>query len=286
MARAIGIDIGGTNTRAALVSAEGKILARVSGLTATSAAAVYKDIVMQATALRDAETVAIGVGIPGRVDAKTGRIMSGGYVDLSGLHLAEQLKQDVGLPAFADNDANMALKAEAAIGAARGCGDVVMLTIGTGIGGAIMSDGQIFHGGGMAGQLGHISSKPDGELCNCGRRGCIETEASGTALGRKIAEAGFPAGTRIEFLMEDKRPEAQAIVDAWAFALRGAVDSLVACFCPKLVLLGGGLGELAAKAVARAPANSPWFQCEVAAAQMGDESGVIGAALAALEQKS
>ncbi len=120
--------------------------------------------------------------------------------------LSEQLQLSTGLQAFADNDANMALVAEAQLGAARGFGDAVMLTIGTGIGGAVLAGGRIFHGGGTAGQLGHITvdAGAGGKPCNCGRSGCLETESSGTALAGHIAAAGFPAGTRIEELLRSE----------------------------------------------------------------------------------
>lgn len=285
MASAIGIDIGGTHTRAARVAQDGTVVQHLSGPTAIGAEAIYRDMLAKITALADGETRAIGIGVPGRVDARTGKILSGGYVDLSSLRLAERLRHDTGLTAFADNDANMALVAEATCGAARGHDDVVMLTIGTGIGGAILSGGRIFHGGGMAGQLGHITSNPQGTLCNCGRRGCIEAEASGSALARRMASASLPAGTRVEQLFDSPDFMARAVLADWGAALRAAIESLVACFGPTLVLLGGGLGEAATRAVALSPPQSPWFQCPVKAAQRGDEAGVIGAALAALEHR-
>lgn len=282
MPTAIGIDIGGTNTRAALISSDGKILEHVAGPTARTAQGVYEDILSRIATLRGSDTIAAGLGIPGRVDARTGRILSGGYVDLSGFGLADRLQQETGLATFADNDANMALAAEAQIGAARSHRHAVMLTIGTGIGGAILSDGKIFHGGGTAGQLGHITSNPAGGSCNCGRRGCIETEASGSALAQRIAAAGLPTGTRVETLLKDSSSAARAVIEAWAHALRGATDSLAACFAPDVIVLGGGLGHAAAEALQSVPAISPWFQYQVLPAQLGDEAGVIGAGLAAL----
>jgi glucokinase len=286
MRTAIGIDIGGTNIRAARISSNGGILAHASVSTARSAAGVLADLEKFIGKLRDSSTVAIGIGVPGRVDAGTGQIFSGGFVDLSDMDVSGRIQGQTGLPAFCANDANMALFAEARIGAARGFGDAVMLTIGTGIGGAILAEGRMFHGGGTAGQLGHVTVSFDGAPCKCGRRGCLETESSGTALQRHMAEAGFAPGTKIDDLLNSDAADAQRVIAAWAAPLRAGLDSLAAAFAPQLFVLGGGLGVTACRALERFPADSPWFQCEVRAAQLGDEAGVIGAGLAALERLS
>jgi glucokinase len=282
MRTAIGIDIGGTNIRAARISSDGRIHSHQSLSTKRSALDVLTDLEKCIDTLREQSTAAVGIGIPGRVDARTGHILSGGFVDLSGLDLAERLHALTGLPAFCDNDANMALAAEACIGAARGVTDAVMLTIGTGIGGAIFAGGRMFHGGGMAGQLGHITVSLDGMVCNCGRKGCLETESSGTALQRHMAAAGFASGTSVEDILNSSSEESQCVIAAWASPLRAGLDSLSAAFSPQLIVLGGGLGAAACRALERYPAISTWFQYEVAAAQLGDEAGVIGAGLTAL----
>lgn len=281
---AIGIDIGGTNIRAARISSDGGILAHQSVAAERSAAAVLASLEKCIETLRDPSAAAIGIGVPGRVDAKSGRILSGGYVDLSGMDFAARLSAETGLPAFCANDAEMALAAEARLGAARGVSDAILLTIGTGIGGAILAGGRIFHGGGAAGQLGHISVSASGEVCNCGRRGCLETESSGTALKRHIDEANIAPGTGIDSLMDSDSPAAQGVIAAWAAPLRAGLDSLCAAFAPQKFVLGGGLGAAACRALERFPAVSPWFQYEIAAAQLGNEAGVIGAGLCALER--
>src|SRR5262249_6856670 len=140
-------------------------------------------------------------GVPGRVDAQEGRVLSGGYVDFASLPLAQMIADGTKRPVFIDNDGNAALFAEHAIGAARDTGTVVMFTIGTGIGGAVIAGGKLLRGRASAGQLGHITVDSRGKACLCGRHGCIETTSSGTALSRHIAEAGFPAGTSAEMLL-------------------------------------------------------------------------------------
>jgi glucokinase len=276
------MDIGGTHTRAARIASDGRILAHKQAATERSASDVLASLEKAIEDLREPSTVAIGIGIPGRVDANTGRILSGGFVDLSSLDVVGHLRNRAGLPAFCDNDANMALAAEASIGAARGVGDAVMLTVGTGVGGAIFARGRVFHGSGTAGQLGHITVSFGGADCTCGRRGCLETECSGTALKRHMAEAGFTPGTRIDDLLNSSSAEAQRVIAVWVAPLRAGIDSLVAAFSPQIIILGGGLGAAACQALQRFPAVSPWFQYKVVPAQLGDEAGVIGAGLAAL----
>ena len=283
MRTAIGIDIGGTKTRAARIDSGGRMFAHQSRPTSPNAPDALAGLLSSLDALKDASSSCVGIGVPGRVDAVSGRIMSGGFVDLSGLGLAAQVTAHCGLPCFCGNDAAIALIAEARIGAARGVSDAVMLTIGTGIGGAIIAGGRLFHGGGTAGQLGHIAVAADGPLCNCGRRGCLENESSGTALQRHAKAAGFAEGTGIEELLDSGSPQARRVIAAWAAPLRAGLDSLAAAFAPQVIVLGGGLGHAACRALARFPPLSPWFQYELVPAELGDEAGVIGAGLAALE---
>ena len=287
--KAIGIDIGGTNLRAALISGSGEILRRVSEKSAPDPELVLGRIADMARLLDTPDVAAIGVGVPGRVDARRRAVLSGGYVDLASVALAQRLESMAGKPVTIDNDCNMALVAEMALGAAAGHGNVVMFTIGTGIGGAVAEGGRIVRGSATAGQLGHIGIDPDGEPCKCGRRGCVETVSSGTALGRHIARAGLGLNITADALFARAAAGdavARGILNAWAKPLRAAIDTAVAMFSPDLVLLGGGLGEAAHKALADAPALAPWYQAPVQAAGLGDDAGVIGAGLQALAAAS
>jgi glucokinase len=178
----------------------------------------------------------------------------------------------------------MALLGESHFGAARGLAHVVMLTVGTGIGGALMEGGAIVRGRGTAGELGHVTVDMNGLPCVCGRRGCLETASSGTALGRLIAAAALPATTTVEELLAGDDAVTRAILEAWARPLRAGIDSIAASFDPQCVILGGGLGAAACRALAGFPAVSHWYQYEVRPAALGARAGVIGAALAALEQ--
>jgi glucokinase len=282
---AIGIDIGGTNLRAARISGTGEILDRISEKSAPDPELVLSRIAGMVRRLDSPSVAAIGIGVPGRVDARLGAVLSGGYVNLASISLAQQLESLAGKPVVIDNDCNMALVAEMARGAARGHESIVMFTIGTGIGGAVVQDRRIVRGKGTAGQLGHITVDISGEACVCGRRGCVETTSSGTALGRHIARAGLDPDVSVDQLFArdaDGDTLARGILEAWAKPLRAAIDTAVAMFDPDLVLLGGGLGLAAHRALTKAPALAPWYQCPVEPAQLGDDAGVIGAGLEAL----
>ncbi|BAB50306.1 glucokinase [Mesorhizobium japonicum MAFF 303099] len=285
MPLSIGIDIGGTNLRAARISGTGEIIKRVSEKSAPDPELVLGRIADMVRLLDTPDVKAIGVGVPGRVDARRGAVLSGGYVNLASVALAQRLEDMTGKPVIIDNDCNMALAAEMALGAGRGHGNIVMFTIGTGIGGAVAQDRRITRGSATAGQLGHITVDVNGEVCACGRRGCVETTSSGTALGRHIARAGLGTDISVDQLFaRDAAGDIQArgVLDAWAKPLRAAIDTAVAMLAPDLVLLGGGLGRAAHAALGRAPALAPWYQCQVEAAQLGDDAGVIGAGLQAL----
>jgi len=281
---AIGVDIGGTRLRAARVSG-GVIEARASAPSARDPALVTARVLELVAQVRNGACTALGIGVPGQVVAASRQVLSGGYVDLSGFDFAGQIEAATGLPVSLENDASMALLGEAAYGAAKGQQNVVMLTIGTGIGGAILDQGQVLRGRGAAGQLGHVGIDPQGRPCVCGKRGCVETTSSGTAFGVHLAEAGLPADTRAETLLASPDPNAQAVIHAWAAPLRLAIDSLTATLNPDCVLIGGGAGAAAHAALALFPAAPSWFSAPVLAATLGDDAGVIGAATAALNNR-
>ena len=278
---AIGIDIGGTHIRAARVDATGAILARGSAQSSADPAVVLDRCLALIALVNGPKVRGIGIGIPGQVIAASRTVMSGGYVDLSGFDFASKVQSATGLPVVIENDATMALLGEVACGAAQGAANVVMLTIGTGIGGAIIEQGQVLRGRGTAGQLGHIVVDPDGIPCVCGRVGCVETTSSGTAFGNHLARFGLPADTKAQDLLTRADPAAQAVLHAWARPLRQAIDSLITVCSPDLVVLGGGAGAGAVAALGLFPPAPSWFAAPVVAADLGDDAGVIGAALTA-----
>lgn len=282
---AVGIDIGGTNLRVARISSTGRILARAAQRITRDPEAAIAQVIQAVAKVDGPEVVALGAGIPGRVDARRGEVLSGGYLNFAGHDFVGRLQDALGRPVVIDNDCNMALVAEIAVGAAKGRESVVMFTIGTGIGGAVVLEGKIVRGRRAAGQLGHVLVATGGLPCACGRRGCVETTSSGNALRRLIAEAGFPDETGIEdlaALAAAGDAHARDVLDTWARPLRGAIDSMVAAFDPQMVLLGGGLGHAAFEAVSAIPPEAAWYTCDLAAAELGDDAGVIGAGICAL----
>ncbi len=284
MASAIGIDIGGTRLRAARVT-EGSIEARATAPSSDDPRAVMAEVLALVAQVRTAGVIALGIGVPGQVHAATRQVLSGGYVNLSGFDFAAEVERATGLPVRIENDATMALLGEVAFGAAKGQANVVMLTIGTGIGGAILDGGRVLRGKGSAGQLGHICIDPHGRTCVCGRIGCVETVSSGTAFATHLAEAGLPEGTRAEDLLARDDPTARAVIAAWATPLRAAIDSLTATCNPDCVVIGGGAGKAAIAALATVPARGAWYSAPILAATLGDDAGVIGAATAALSDR-
>jgi glucokinase len=281
MAAAIGIDIGGTRLRAARV-ADGVIEARATAPSSPDPHQVLTRVLDLIAQVRTTGVAALGIGVPGQVHAATRQVLSGGYVNLSAIDFVADVEAATGLPVTIENDATMALLGEAAFGAAKGLRNVVMLTIGTGIGGAILDGGRVLRGSGAAGQLGHLCVDPTGRACVCGRIGCVETVSSGTAFATHLAEAGFPEGTRAEELLAREDTTAQAVIAAWARPLRAAVDSLIATCNPDCVLIGGGAGPAAFAALATVPPRGVWYSAPVLAATLGDDAGVIGAASAAM----
>lgn len=283
---AIGLDIGGTRMRAARISADGVILDKkiIEGCREPGRALdMFCDLIR---AFDGPDVRAIGIGVPGRVDARSGAVLSGGFLDLSCVDVKGRIEREFGRPVRIENDCSMALIAEARVGAAKGLANVVMLTIGTGIGGAAMLDGRIVNGKQAAGQLGHVVVQADGPVCVCGQAGCVELYSSGTALGRLTAEAGLPSGLRCEEILENAASGDEphrALLSRWAKPLRAAINTLSATFDPDVLLLGGGLGGCAVGALEFAPAIGRWYQMAVRAAALGDDAGMIGAGLAALE---
>ena len=286
---AVGIDVGGTNLRAALVGRDGRVSSPVHERVRPDRSAFARQLQEVVAALDPTGRRPVGIGLPGRVDPHANMPVSAGYIDLAGLPIADMLGSAQGRIVRLDNDAAMALRAEMAFGAARDLGNVALLTIGTGIGGAYALHGRIVHGRAFAGQFGHVTVQATGgEQCNCGRTGCVETTSSGSALGRLLRQAGLPPETRASDLIERAAhgdAPAGGVVRQWAVPLRAALESIAATLDPDLILLGGGLGRDAWAALDHAPPQSAWFACRVVAATLGDEAGVVGAGLLALEER-
>ena len=194
----IGVDLGGTNLRIAAVEEQGSLLEKISLGTRVTLGRDHVindmcDAVQHLTAkYKDLATLeGIGIGVPGIIDMRTGMIRESpnlpGWADSP---VRSEIEKRLGTRVILDNDANVAAFGEKWLGAARNFDDVAMLTLGTGVGGGIVLDGRIWHGMvGMAGEFGHITVEPEGQLCGCGNRGCLEQYASAAAVVRMAHEA-------------------------------------------------------------------------------------------------
>jgi len=194
----IGVDLGGTNLRIAAVNQQGDLMEKVTLGTRVS---LGKDHVIRemcdairgiAIKYRDPGSLqGIGIGVPGIIDMKTGMLReSPNLPGWSESPVQAQIEQLLGTRVILENDANVAALGEKWLGAAKGVDDMIMLTLGTGVGGGIVLEGRIWHGmTGMAGEFGHMTVEPDGPPCGCGNRGCVEQYASATAVVRMAKEA-------------------------------------------------------------------------------------------------
>jgi glucokinase len=310
--RTIGVDMGGTKLLAGAVDSGLSVHRRaqrsVSGLDQSALLDVVVDAVQN---IREAvgEVDAVGFGIPCLIDQRTGRAVLAVNLALSDIPFADVMAERLGLPVFVDNDANTAVLAEHKAGAARGCSDVVMLTIGTGIGGGLILGGVPYRGWvGAGAELGHMVIDMDGPRCqgNCPNRGCVEALASGTALAREasriaqerpqsalaraVADGRELAGPLVTELAHDGDEAAIDAIELIGMRLGVAIASLVNIFNPEVVVIGGGViaaGELLlhpARAEMRRRALPPSREeVRIVAAHFGIEAGMIGSAALAFD---
>ncbi len=299
----IGVDIGGTNMRAALVDEEGRVVNR---MRAHSTEEPLQGLIKLLASLMEVKVEAIGVGVAGVVDRATGTVSrSPNLPVIEGQPIAEELQRRFGVPAFVENDANMAALGESWIGAGRDSADMVMLTLGTGVGGGVVYRGQLLE---IAAELGHITVEADGLSCPCGNTGCLESYVSARALTAYVFDA-LESGT--ESLMRDAYEGNYYRLtseDIYRFALEGdtlardslrragrylgiGIASLVNIFSPEVVVIGGGLlgaweilSKEATKEVERRAFKALVGRVRILPAVLGDDAGVVGAARMALDR--
>src|SRR5271163_4178640 len=186
----IGVDLGGTNLRAAVIDSQRNLLDKISGSTDLQAGrdAVIQDMVQSIETLRarlgEHNLRGVGIGIPGFILMDTGVIIgSNNMPEFENYPVRDEIEKRLGAKVILENDANAAALGEKWMGAGREVDDLVLLTLGTGIGGGIIVGGRVLHGQlGMAGELGHLTVVPNGNPCGCGNRGCVEKHASATAI--------------------------------------------------------------------------------------------------------
>ena len=304
---AIGIDIGGTKIAGALVSEAGQIIRELKVPTpASDVDAIADAVVALVEELSVGEQViAAGIAAAGFIDADRANIVYAPNLSWRNEPFKAKLASRLSMPVFIDNDANAAGWAEYRFGAGAGVKHMVMLTVGTGVGGAVIVDGHMLRGGfGIAAELGHINMVPDGVLCGCGQKGCLESYGSGNALlraAKALAASGEPKGARLAELQSaagnltgaevyqailEKDPGALEILADLGSMLGRAVASLVAVLDPELVVIGGGVsaaGDLLLDPIRQAyldhlPARGFRPELRIEAARLVNDAGVVGAA--------
>jgi len=307
--RVVGVDAGGTKLLGGVVDEQLAVHHRVRRLWGGAERQAVLDLCVEVAedGLASApDAASIGFGIPALMNHDRSVAQACVHLPLDGVPFRDLMSERLGRRVVVDNDATCALMAEWRAGAASGVRDALLLTLGTGIGGAILADGRIYRGGGAAGELGHVVVDVDGEECACGNRGCLETVASGTAIGRAGAAAadGAPdsalgraqaagravTGPLVTELAADGDAVARGVVAEAGRRLGAGLSGLANAFNPEVIVIGGGAsaaGDLllgpAREEFARR-ALGPNASVRIVAAHYGDEAGMLGAAAMAMEE--
>ncbi len=303
----VGVDLGGTKVLVGVVGEDRKVLyedqERSAGQGQDELLETLEREVREALEARP-NVAAVGLGIPCTIDRERGVAITAVNLPIRNVPIRDRMRDRLGLPVFIDNDANVAALAEHRFGAAKGTSDAVMLTIGTGIGGGVIIDGELYRGStGAASEPGHMVIDFDGPPCqgNCPNNGCLETFASGTALaregraaaegnpesalGRVLAEGGVIDGKAVTDAANDGDPVAVAVVEEAGRRLGAGLSGLANIFEPEVIVLGGGvakvIGDLMvapAREELRTRALPPMNETPVRMAELGPEAGMVGAA--------
>lgn len=311
---AIGIDLGGTSTKVALVDAVGSIVAADSFPTRggdgtepfiQSAVAAVHDLLSRGGVDR-ASLAGVGVGSPGPIELKRGVLLKTANLPWVDFPIRDELAARLELPVVLDNDANAAAYGEYWCGRESGPQNMVLLTLGTGVGAGVVLDGHVLHGQfDNAGELGHMIVSPGGLLCGCGQRGCLEAYSSAAAVAKRFATA-IKAGDR-SVLASTPAVDAKSIAEAakkgdvlslkiWdeaCFFLAIAAINLQHAYNPEVVRLGGGMSEAGAflvDSVRRHFVANKWNLHNdfprIELARLGSDAGVIGAAASVLSTQN
>ena len=304
----IGIDIGGTSIKGIIIKRDGTVLGRHTVTTGTDDGDVLCGNIAEITENlltsvggSAADVEGVGIGCPGLIDSKNGRVVFAGNLNLKNYPLAKSVSDRVGLPVKITNDANAAALGEAVFGAGSAYKDSILVTLGTGVGGGIVIDGKLFEGGNSAGtEIGHTVIVKDGLQCTCGRRGCLERYASARALTEQTKAAmqadknskmwkGYDLNTacgKTPFDYMDSDPAAKAVVDSYLGYLSCGITNLVNVFRPQAVMLGGGVSEQGERLTLPLQklvdgeifAGVDYAPVKIVKAALGNDAGAFGAA--------
>lgn len=303
-----GVDIGGTSIKIAFISLDGDIIYKWEIPTdrKNNGAQICPDIAKALVQKAEEQNImyenilAIGVGAPGFVDVERGVVHEAVNIGWKNFDLKDRLETLTKLPVIADNDANLAALGEMWRGAGDGAKDVLCVTLGTGVGGGIIANGDILHGvSGTAGEIGHITVKPiDGAPCNCGKSGCLETIASATGIVRLTKELLLKgkvssANLKVEqltakdvFVAAQEQDElALDVIKEVCFYLGLALANLGNSLNPKKIVMGGGVSRAGNTLLTPLQRSFNEYalgqvqqDTEIVLATLGNDAGVIGAA--------
>jgi glucokinase len=315
MSYSIGVDIGGTNIAAGVVDEHFDIVEKMSVKTGKERPyeQVIEDIAALINTLADKygkENITdVGLGCPGTCDVDNGILVYSNNLNWHNVNLKGDTERLTGLPAYIENDANAAAFGEYVRGAAKQADSAVVITLGTGVGSGIITDGRLLHGMNYAGgEIGHTVIEVNGPLCTCGRRGCFEAFSSATGLIRMTAEAieknpdslmaqsaeGGGVSARTAFKAARQGDEAAlAVVRTYIEYLAAGITNTINTFQPDMLCIGGGvcgegdyllnpLRELVAGQVYSA---SHLKQTEIVVCELGNDAGIIGAAALAVKHR-
>lgn len=291
----VGIAIGGTDTRIGLIDVHQHVIAErmIKTNAERPAEEVVEEIGRTVLALLEQQKIPMdqcvgaGIGVPGTVDRKQGVVRYSNNIRWEDVDIVKEMGKYLPLPIYIANDADCAALGEVTAGAGRDYQDVIMLTLGTGVGGGIILDGNIYEGKGIGGsELGHMVIVEDGEQCTCGRKGCLEAYVSETALIRDVRRAvGKELTPEAVFAAAKKDEAVKAVVDSYIRRLGTGIVNIVNIFRPQLVLLGGGVsvqGEELIKPVEEIMRQGCFGKekselPQIKIASLGNEAGMIGA---------
>ena len=292
----VGIAVGGTDTRIGLIDVHQHVIAErmIKTNAERPAEEVVEEIGRTVLALLEQQKIPMdqcvgaGIGVPGTVDRKQGVVRYSNNIRWEDVDIVKEMGKYLPIPIYIANDADCAALGEVTAGAGRDYQDVIMLTLGTGVGGGIILDGNIYEGKGIGGsELGHMVIVEDGEQCTCGRKGCLEAYVSETALIRDVRRAVGKELTPEAIFAAAKKDEAvKAVVDSYIRRLGTGIVNIVNIFRPQLVLLGGGVsvqGEELIKPVEEIMRQGCFGKekselPQIKIASLGNEAGMIGAA--------
>jgi glucokinase len=297
MATVLALDLGASRIRTALVRSDGTLLGRRTTSTPRDAGAAIATCAgeleasrRQALADGAAAPVALAISAPGPLDPRTGQFLEPPNLDrtLWRVPFAARLAEALGVPAYMDRDTNVAALAEGQFGAGRGLSDYIYLTVSTGVGGAIVSAGQLLRGAdGLAGELGHVTVDMDGPLCGCGARGHLEALASGTGIVNAARAAGHDVQQATEVAVHEEAGAewAHEIMERARRAFAAAAVSMVDLFNPQRIIVGGGVAmgqgdrllQPARERIAADAFDVQAARVELVPAELGDDVGLVGA---------